>query len=178
MRFVETPIAGAWLIEPAPVEDERGHFTRIFDRSEFSANDLESSFPQWSVSCNLRRGTLRGLHYQADPYGEVKIVRCTAGALFDVVVDLRPDSSSYSNWFAVELTRLNHQALYIPKGVAHGFQTLVDDTEVMYAISTPHHPPAARAVRWNDAAFAIPWPIAEPILSERDRHAPSWEREA
>jgi dTDP-4-dehydrorhamnose 3,5-epimerase len=164
MRFIETPIAGAFIIELEPSEDERGFFARLFDASEFARRGLVADFPQWSISHNLRRGTLRGLHYQAAPHEEVKIVRCTRGAAYDVIVSLAD-----GRWTAVELSDQNRRMLYISAGVAHGFQTLVDHTEMSYFISTEYAPEAARGVRWNDPALAIAWPVADPILSERDR---------
>lgn len=170
MRFIETPIAGAFLIEPEPSEDERGFFARIFDAAEFARRGLETSFPQWSLSYNAKRGTLRGLHYQAPPHEEVKIVRCTRGAVWDVLVDLRRGGT-----VGFELTADNRRALYVPRGVAHGFQSLADATEMCYFISAEYAPDSARGLRWNDPALAIRWPIADPILSERDRSFPDFE---
>jgi dTDP-4-dehydrorhamnose 3,5-epimerase len=167
MRFIETPIAGAYVIEPEPLEDERGFFARILDADEFAKRGLVVPATQWSVSHNKKRGTLRGLHYQAAPHEEVKLVRCTAGAIFDVIADL-----ATSRWFGVELSAANRKSLYVPRGIAHGFQTLTDDAEVMYAIDGAYVPSSARTLRWNDESLAIAWPIADPVMSERDRTAP------
>jgi len=169
MRFIATPIPGAFLVEPERFEDARGFFARVFDAAEFARHGLVTNFPQWSMSFSPRRGTLRGLHYQAAPHEEVKIVRCTRGAAHDVIVSLRDGRS-----FAVELSDENRLALYIPAGVAHGFQTLADRTEMCYFISAEYVPASARGVRWNDPALAIEWPIADPILSERDRSFPDF----
>jgi dTDP-4-dehydrorhamnose 3,5-epimerase len=171
MRFLETPIAGAFIIDPEPSEDGRGFFARIFDAAELAKRGLVTSFPQWSISYNAKRGTLRGLHYQIAPHEEAKIVRCTRGAAHDVIVSLRDGV-----WFAIELSAENRRALYIPAGVAHGFQTLADATEMGYFISTEYAPASARGLRWNDPALAIEWPVADPILSERDRSFPDFER--
>ena len=168
MRFVETPIAGAFVIEPERHEDERGFFARIFDAEEFARHGLVAQFPQWSISYNARRGTLRGLHYQFPPHEEVKIVRCTRGAVFDVIADLRT-----RRWFAVELSASNGASLYIPRGIAHGFQTLVDEAEVAYAIAGAYDPASARGARWDDPSLAIVWPaIEERIISTRDASVP------
>jgi len=169
MRFVELPIPGAFVIEPEPVDDERGFFARLFDAAEFARRGLAASFPQWSISYNARRGTLRGMHYQAAPHEEAKIVRCTRGAAHDVIVSLHD-----GRWTAVELSEENRRALYIPAGVAHGFQTLADATEMCYFISAEYAPASARGLRWNDPALAIDWPVADPILSERDRTFPDF----
>jgi dTDP-4-dehydrorhamnose 3,5-epimerase len=158
VRLRETPVAGVHLVEPERIADERGHFARTFAADEFTAHGLDARVTQCSTSFNARRGTLRGLHYQAAPHGEAKLVRCTRGAIYDVAVDLRPDSPSYRRWTAAELTADNGRALYIPAGCAHGFQTLVDASEVLYQISTPYVPEAARGVRWDDPAFGIDWP--------------------
>jgi dTDP-4-dehydrorhamnose 3,5-epimerase len=167
MRFVETPIAGAYVIEPEPLEDERGFFARILDAEEFAKRGLVVPATQWSVSHNIKRGTLRGLHYQVAPHEEVKLVRCTAGEIFDVVADL-----ATSRWFGIELSAANRKSLYVPRGIAHGFQTLTDDAEVSYAIDGAYVPASARTIRWNDESLAIAWPIADPVMSEKDRTAP------
>jgi dTDP-4-dehydrorhamnose 3,5-epimerase len=166
MRFVETPIAGAYVIEPEPLEDERGFFARILDAEEFAKRGLVVPATQWSVSHNKKRGTLRGLHYQAAPHEEVKLVRCTAGAIFDVIADI-----ATSRWFGIELSAANRKSLYVPRGIAHGFQTLTDDAEVMYAIDGAYVPASAKTVRWNDESLAIAWPFADPVMSEKDRSA-------
>ena len=170
MNFIPTPLAGVWLIEPQRREDERGWFARTFCEQEFSARGLIAQWPQCSTSFNAKKGTLRGLHWQAAPHAETKLVRCTRGALWDVVVDLRADSPTFRKWFATELTPDNGRAHYIPAGCAHGFQTLADDTEVFYQISVPHHSPSARGARWNDPAFGIAWPLPCPILSPADEN--------
>jgi dTDP-4-dehydrorhamnose 3,5-epimerase len=165
------------VVESEPIEDERGHFARTFSSEEFAAHALDARVSQCSASFNARAGTLRGLHYQAAPHGEAKLVRCTRGAVFDVAVDLRPDSPSYLSWCGVELTADNGLALFVPEGCAHGFQSLEDATEVLYQISTPYVPDAARGVRWDDSAFAIKWPQAPPegrIMSDRDAAYPDF----
>lgn len=170
MIFRETPLPGAFTIELQPIKDERGSFARFFCEKEFAAAGLEARFPQWSVSRNTKKYTLRGMHYQEEPNAEVKLVRCTKGAVHDVIVDLRKNSPTYCHWFAVELTSANAIGLYVPKGMAHGFQTLSDDTEVTYYISEFHEPAAGRGVRWNDLLFNIQWPKASSIImSDRDR---------
>jgi dTDP-4-dehydrorhamnose 3,5-epimerase len=174
MRFTETPLAGAVVIDIEPHRDERGLFSRIFCRETFLAAGLPGEFVQASVSHNLRRGTLRGMHFQAAPHEEPKLVRCTRGAIHDVIVDLRRQSPTHCRWFAVELTHANRRTLFVPAGFAHGFQTLVDDTEILYQMAEPYAPELARGVRWNDPAFAIDWPIAPPFMSERDATYPDY----
>jgi dTDP-4-dehydrorhamnose 3,5-epimerase len=175
MNFVPSPIAGAFIVEMEPVADERGFFARFWSREEFRAAGLNPNIEQNSISFNREQGTLRGLHYQAAPHEEVKLVRCTRGAIWDVIVDLRSDSSTFRRWFAVELTPNNGNMLYVPAGFAHGFQTLARETEVLYQISEAYHPELARGVRWNDPAFQIEWPIPNPILSPRDRQFADFE---
>jgi dTDP-4-dehydrorhamnose 3,5-epimerase len=177
MRFTETPLAGAWVIEVDLHEDERGAFARTFDRAEFRARGLNPAVAQCNFSRNRRRGTLRGMHYQAAPHAECKLVRCTRGALFDVIVDLRPGSRTLCEWFGVELSEDTARMLYVAEGLAHGFQTLQDDTTVQYQMSAPYVPGAARGVRWDDPAFGIKWPPAERIMSERDRGFPDYHPE-
>lgn len=175
MIFRELELPGAFVVEPEPAADERGLFARVFDTDEWAARGLETELPQWSVSFNERAGTLRGLHFQAEPHAETKLVRCTRGALYDVIVDLRPSSPAFTRWLSVELTAENRLALYIPKGLAHGFQTLEDATEVFYAISARYEPSAAGGVRWDDPAFGIDWPGAEHrLMSEKDRSWPDF----
>jgi dTDP-4-dehydrorhamnose 3,5-epimerase len=171
MIFRETSVAGARVVEPGPHVDERGFFARLWCRREFEAEGLRADFVQSSLSRSERRGTLRGLHFQAPPWGEVKLVRCVRGAIHDVIVDLRPDSSSYLEHLAVELSEENRFALYVPEGCAHGFQALRDGSEVLYHMTEFHSPGHARGVRWDDPAFGIRWPIPDPVMSERDR---SW----
>jgi dTDP-4-dehydrorhamnose 3,5-epimerase len=176
MLFRELRIAGAWVIDVEPSEDERGLFARTFDRALFAERGLSSDFVQSSTSLSPRAGTLRGLHHQAEPHAECKLVRCTAGAAYDVLVDLRPGSPTHRSWEAVELSSDNRRAVYVPRGVAHGFQTLVAGSELLYMIDRPFEPSATRGVRWDDPAFGIDWP--EPpgarIMSERDRTYPDY----
>lgn len=169
MQFVPTKIAGVFLIEPERREDPRGFFARSWCREEFARHGLDARLVQCNISFNARRGTLRGMHYQAAPYGEAKVVRCTMGAIYDVAVDLRPESATYRQWVAAELTAQNRRMLYIPQDLAHGFQTLEDDSEVFYQMSEFYHPESACGVRWNDQAFQIAWPLADPLLSDKDR---------
>jgi dTDP-4-dehydrorhamnose 3,5-epimerase len=172
MRFRESPLAGAYTIDLDRLEDERGFFARSYCAEEFAARGLAASMPQSSVSFNARRGTLRGLHYQAEPHAEDKLVRCTAGAVYDVIVDLRPRSATARRWFGLELSAANHLSLFVPKGFAHGFMTLCDDTEVLYMISVPYVPGFERGVRWNDPAIGISWPTAPTVVSARDAAYP------
>lgn len=175
MRFVPTSLAGAYLIEQERRADERGFFARTWCAGEFEDHGLDPGLAQCSVSYNRSRGTLRGLHYQAPPFAEVKLVRCTRGALFDVAVDLRPDSPTFQRWVGHELTEDNGRALYIPRGFAHGFLTLADATEIEYQISTPHAPETARGIRWDDPFFGITWPGPVEIIAPRDRDYPDIE---
>ena len=172
MIFAPTPLAGAFVVELERREDERGFFARSFCQDEFAKHGLNPRIAQCNVSFNARRGTLRGMHYQAKPHEEAKVVRCTQGAVFDVMVDLRPDSATFKRWHGVELSASNRRALYIPEGLAHGFQTLTDDAELLYLMSEFYHPECARGVRWDDPAFRIEWPVANPHMSERDRTYP------
>jgi dTDP-4-dehydrorhamnose 3,5-epimerase len=172
MRFVDTGLTGAFVVEVEPSADERGLFARTYCELEFAAHGIDCRFVQCSTSYNRRRDTLRGMHYQADPVAEAKLVRCTRGGAHDVIVDLRPGSTTRLCWFAAELTADNRRAMYVPKGFAHGFKTLTDDTEVYYEISAFYDPQAARGVRWDDPLLDIRWPGGPPILSERDRGYP------
>jgi dTDP-4-dehydrorhamnose 3,5-epimerase len=176
MRFIETPLPGAWVIEPQLLGDERGWFARTFDAEEFSAHGLSPSVVQCNASFNARRDTLRGMHYQAEPHGESKLVRCVRGAIFDVAVDLRADSPTRHRWHAVELSAENGRAFYIPAGLAHGFQTLTDDCEVLYQMGHHYVPEAARGVRWDDPEFGIEWPETRGarIVSARDASYPDF----
>jgi dTDP-4-dehydrorhamnose 3,5-epimerase len=169
MKFNATPIPGAMIIELAPLLDERGFFARSWCENEFKAHGLATRIAQCNVSYNAKSGTLRGLHYQVAPYEEARVVRCTRGAIHDVIVDLRPRSPSFRRWSAVELTASNRSMLYVPEGVAHGFVTLADDTEVFYQASQPYVPACYRGVRWDDPAFGIVWPVPIVQISERDR---------
>lgn len=170
MIFRETRLKGAFIIDMEPSADARGFFARAWCQREFAAHGLKSRFVQCNISYNIKKGTLRGMHYQIAPYAEAKVVRCTRGAIYDVIIDLRPDSLTYKQWVAVELTAENYRMLYVPEGFAHGFQTLKDDTEVFYQMSEFYHPECARGVRWDDEAFGIEWPQSVLILSDKDRH--------
>jgi dTDP-4-dehydrorhamnose 3,5-epimerase len=172
VRFVPTPLAGAFVIELERLEDERGHFARTFDAQEFERHGLDPAVVQCNTSFNARAGTLRGMHYQARPHGEAKLVRCTRGAIHDVIVDLRPDSQTYRRWYGVDLTADNGRMLYVPVDFAHGFQTLEDASEVHYQMSHHYVPDHARGVRFDDPAFGIEWPLPDPTVSERDRQFP------
>lgn len=172
MRFSALQPDGVWLIELEPAVDERGFFARTWDTDEFAAHGLDAAIVQVSVSFSQRRGTLRGLHYQAEPHAEAKLVRCTSGSIFDVAVDIRQGSATRGRWAGIELSAKNRLALYIPPGFAHGLQTLVDDTEVLYQVTTRYSPDHSRGIRWDDPDAAISWPISDPILSPRDRGLP------
>lgn len=173
MIFTETKLKGAHIIEPQPIEDERGFFARTFCQDEFKAHGLNPCVAQCNISYNKKKGTLRGLHYQAPPHAEAKLVRCARGAIYDVIVDLRPESPTFKQWLSVELTAANRRMLYVPERFAHGFQTLEDDTEVFYQMSELYHPECARGVRWDDPAFRVIWPATTGrSISIRDRHHP------
>jgi dTDP-4-dehydrorhamnose 3,5-epimerase len=174
MIFTETAIAGAFVIDVQRREDDRGFFARTFCENELRARGLDTRVAQCNISWNRARGTLRGLHYQEAPHEETKIVRCTRGAIWDVIVDLRRDSKTYRQWTGVDLTAGNRRALYIPHGLAHGFITRVDDAEVLYMMGETYVEGAARGLAWNDPAFAISWPIEPAVISERDRGYPQW----
>ena len=170
MRFLETKLKGAWIIEPELAEDARGVFARTFCQREFEAHRLNPRVAQCSRSFNPRRGTLRGMHYQIAPHEEAKLIRCVRGAIYDVAIDARRSSSTFTQWVAVELTAQNARMLYVPEGVPHGFQTLADDTEVLYQMSEFHHPECARGLRWDDPAFGVAWPLRPPtVMSEQDQ---------
>jgi dTDP-4-dehydrorhamnose 3,5-epimerase len=175
MIFTACPIAGAWLVEVERAADERGFFGRTHCVAEFTARGLAGVFRQSSISFNQRRATLRGMHYQARPHAETKLVRCTAGAVYDAIVDIRPSSATFQRWFGTELTAGNRRALYIPEGVAHGFISLSDETELLYMISTEYVPESARGFRWNDAAIGIEWPMAPAVISARDAGLPAFD---
>jgi dTDP-4-dehydrorhamnose 3,5-epimerase len=169
MIFSETTIRGAFVIDPERFEDERGFFARTYCEREFEAHGLATRMVQCSVSHNEMAGTLRGLHYSVPPHAEDKLVRCARGRIYDVILDLRPDSPSYRRWIGVELSAENQRMLYVPAVVAHGFQTLEPDTDVFYQMSEFYDPACARGVRWNDPAFGIAWPLPTRTMSERDR---------
>jgi dTDP-4-dehydrorhamnose 3,5-epimerase len=175
MKFIRVPLEGAFVVEIEPVVDQRGFFARTWCAEEFRSHGLDPRLAQCGFSFNKRKGTLRGMHYQAEPHAEVKLIRCFAGAIYDVILDLRPASPSYCKWFGVELTASNGKMLYVPEGFAHGFETLADDTQVFYQMSVPYRPELARGVRWNDPLFDIQWPHRDAILSERDRSFPDYK---
>ena len=176
MKFIKTPLDGAYLIELEPIADERGFFARSWCREEFLSHGLNPNLAQCSISFNKKKGILRGMHYQEEPYQEAKLVRCYSGAIYDVILDLRPTSPSHRKWFSAELTATNRTMIYLPKGFAHGFQTLADNCELFYQISESYKPECSRGVRWNDPTFAIQWPIADRIISDRDRSFPDYMR--
>lgn len=176
MVFTETKLKDAYLIDLERLEDERGYFARSWCQREFLAHGLDPKMVQCNVSFNKKRGTLRGMHYQLPPFAEAKLVRCTRGALYDVIIDLRRNSSTFLQWFAVELTAENSRMLYIPKGFAHGFQTMEDNTEVFYQMSEFYSPEHARGLRWSDPLFKIDWPDAERTISAKDKRYENTER--
>jgi dTDP-4-dehydrorhamnose 3,5-epimerase len=175
VRFIETKLKGAYIIEVEPIEDERGFFARSWCQKEFMEHDLNSNLVQCNISFNRKQGTLRGMHYQAKPHEEAKLVRCTMGAIYDVIVDIYPDSPTFKQWVAVELTAENRKMLYIPGGMAHGFQTLVDNTEVFYQMSEFYYPQSAKGVRWDAPIFNIDWPENDQlVISDKDRSYPDF----
>ena len=174
MLFRETVLKGAYVVEPERIVDERGFFARTWCHNEFESQGLNPNLVQCNISFNARKGTLRGMHYQVTPRAEAKLVRCTAGAIYDVIVDLRPDSGTFRRWTGVELNADNRYMLYIPEGFAHGFLTLSDDAEVLYQMSEYYSTEHARSVRWNDPAFGIQWPGEVLVISERDRCYPDF----
>lgn len=174
MRFSETKFSGAWIIDPEPVHDHRGFFARTFCAREFQRHDLQSNFVQHATSSSRLQGTLRGMHFQKDPHAEAKLVSCLKGAIFDVIIDLRPNSPSCRQWQAFELTAENRWRLYIPPGFAHGFQALTDDVEVGYLISAYYEPAAAGGVRYDDPVFGIHWPLPVSVISDRDKGWPDY----
>lgn len=169
MIFKETRLKGAYVIELEQLQDERGFFARSFCQKEFEEHGLNPHIVQCNISYNKKKGTLRGMHYQTPPYEEAKLVGCIRGSIYDVIIDLRPHSDTYCQWFAIELSVNNYKMIYAPEGFAHGFQTLEDDTAVFYQISEFYHPECARGIRWDDSAFGIEWPLLHPILADKDR---------
>lgn len=174
MIFTRTRLVGPFSIDLERREDDRGFFARTYCQREFEAHGLRVNIAQCSISYNRRRGTLRGMHYQVAPRAEAKVVQCATGAVYDVIVDLRPESPTFRRWEAFELTADNRRMLYVPEGFAHGFQTLSDDVSVLYFMTEFYSPEHARGVRWNDPAFGIEWPIADPTVSDRDAGFPFW----
>ena len=177
MKFIETKLKGAYVIEIEPIVDHRGFFARSWCEQEFRDRGLNPSLVQCNISFNTKKGTLRGMHYQTKPYEEAKLVRCTQGAIYDVIIDIRPESATFKKWFAVELSGNNHKMLYIPEGFAHGFQTLKDNTEVFYQMSEFYHPSGVRGIRWDDPEFQIKWRLENKIISERDLSYSFWQDE-
>ena len=172
MIFSKTKFEGVFVIELEPIKDERGFFARSWDTKIFQEKNLNSAIVQCNISISNKKGTLRGMHYQTSPYAEVKIIRCTQGSLYDVIIDLRPNSKTFKKWFGIELNPENHKSLYVPEGFAHGHQTLKDETELFYQVSQVYMPKYEGGVRWNDPNFQIKWPIKDPTISEKDS---SWK---
>jgi dTDP-4-dehydrorhamnose 3,5-epimerase len=172
MIITETRLKGAFLIEPEKLEDERGFFARTFDKKALRHHGIDFDLVESSISFNKKKGTLRGMHYQTEPYGEAKFVHCTGGSIFDVIIDLRPESKTFREWFGIELNAGNHKILYVPRGLVHGFMTLEDDSEVFYQIDQIYKPEHLRGVRWDDEAFKISWPAKPKVISTKDS---SWK---
>jgi dTDP-4-dehydrorhamnose 3,5-epimerase len=175
MIFKDTGLPGAYVVEPERLEDSRGFFARAWCQKEFEKAGLEANFVQCNLSFNTSKGTVRGMHFQKHPYQEVKLVRCTRGEIFDVIVDLVPTSVTYSKWFGIHLTEKNHTMLYVPKNYAHGYQTLCDGSEVFYQVSQFYVPGSEEGLRWDDAELSIQWPINEKVtISEKDKNWPDF----
>lgn len=172
MKFTPAALDGVWIVDLDPHSDERGFFFRTYCREEFARLGLNTDWPQCNLSRNRQRGTIRGLHFQAPPDGEIKLVRCSAGAVFDVVVDVRPGSPTFRRWLGVELSADTGRSLYIPSGVAHGFQTLTDGADVFYMMGSPYMPAASRGLRWDDPTVAVQWPLPAIALSPQDAALP------
>ena len=172
MKFTRGELEGVWIVELEKHSDERGYFARTWCVDEFEKHGLNPRIVQCNTSFNSKRGTLRGMHFQATPHGEAKLIRCTRGAIYDVALDLRRNSATFKRWTAVELNATGNRMLYIPEGFAHGFQSLEDESEISYQMSEYFHPESSRGVRWDDPEAAIRWPIANPIMSQRDRDLP------
>lgn len=168
MIFKETKLKGAFIIEPEVLKDQRGFFARTFCRKEFEAQGLDPNILQCNLSFNAKKGTLRGMHYQVKPFQEIKLIRVTKGSIYDVIIDLRPDSSTFKQWLGLELTAQSRKMLYVPKGFAHGFQTLTDNTEVFYQMSEFYCPESSRGLAWNSPEIGIEWPLDDRIISEKD----------
>ena len=174
MIFTETKLNGAYVIEIEKLEDNRGFFARSWCQNEFKAKGLVSRVVQANVSSNKKKGTLRGMHYQLSPYEETKLVRCTRGAIYDVIIDLRPGSPTYAQWVGVELTAENYKMLYVPEDFAHGFQTLEDDSEVVYQVTQFYTPGSEKGIRWDDPVFSIQWPTDVQVISDKDKSWPDY----
>lgn len=175
MKFTETKLAGAYIIDLHQLEDDRGFFARTFCTQELEEHGLISDVKQANMSRNPKAGTMRGMHYQVDPYQETKLVRCTRGALYDVIIDLRKDSPTYKEWIGVELSEENGRALFVPRDFAHGFVTLTDDTDAFYIVSQSYVPGAEAGIRWNDPQFGIEWPIEPTLVSDKDANWPDYQ---
>jgi dTDP-4-dehydrorhamnose 3,5-epimerase len=176
IKFTETKLKGAFVIDPEKFEDERGFFARSFSQREFENHGINPRMAECNISFSKKRYTVRGMHFQSEPFAQAKLVRCTKGAIYDVIIDLRPESTTFKQWVGVELTAENRRMLYVPTQFAHGFQTLKDDTEVFYQISNVYAPQTEGGVRWNDPAFAIAWPTTNGItINERDRTYPDFK---
>ena len=175
MKFLETPIIDAYVIEIEEINDERGFFSRAWDKKIFEEKKLNSNMVQCNISFNKKKGTLRGLHYQEKPFEEAKLVRCTNGSVYEVIVDLRKDSPSYKKWYGVKLSSKEHNMIYVPEGCALGFQTLEDNTELFYQMSEYYKPEFSKGVRWNDESFQISWPLEVTVISKKDQILPLFE---
>jgi dTDP-4-dehydrorhamnose 3,5-epimerase len=175
MKFTETAIAGAYLIDLERAEDHRGFFARAFSAREFAEKGLVTHYPEINFSSSIRKGTIRGLHYQKWPHQEDKVVRCVRGRLFDVMIDLRPDSPSFLKWAGIEISAESHQAIYVPAGCAHGVQTLEDDTEMLYMVSATYNPAAEAGICWNEPFFGVEWPdVGQRIVTDKDQSWPAF----
>ncbi len=174
MIFIQTQLEDAFVIEPERLSDERGFFARTWCKKEFIQHGLNPDWVQCNISFNLKKGTLRGMHHQAAPHEEAKLVRCTAGAIYDVIIDLRPSSPTFKKWLGIELTSENRKMLYVPEGFSHGFLTLEDNTEIFYQMSRYYAPDSSRGIRWNDPLFNIQWPNEISVISERDKSYPDF----
>jgi dTDP-4-dehydrorhamnose 3,5-epimerase len=170
MKFIETPLKGAFLIELEKVSDDRGFFARYFCKEDFQKQGLNPNLSQISIAFNEKKETLRGMHYQKKPHEEGKLVRCTSGSIYDVIIDLRKESPTFKKWYSVTLKANEYKMIYLPEGFAHGYQTLEDKTEVVYHMSVPFNADTYAGVRWNDKAFNINWIFSEPIISEKDKN--------
>ncbi len=174
MKFITTELEGAFIVQPERIHDSRGFFARAYCREEFEAHGLASNFAQCNISFNTMHGTLRGMHYQVAPHEEAKLVRCTMGAIYDAIIDLRRSSITFLRWIGVELSATNRCMLYVPEGFAHGFLTLANGTEVFYQVSEPYKPTSERGIRWNDPTFGILWPAEPSVISQKDTNYPDF----
>jgi dTDP-4-dehydrorhamnose 3,5-epimerase len=177
MIFIKTKFFGVYIIEIEKYEDERGFFARTWDKNQIKEMGLDDSIIQSSMSYNRKKGTIRGMHYQIKPFEETKLVRCTKGKIFDVIIDLRKDSETFKKWISIELSENNHRTLYIPKGFAHGFQTLEDNTEIIYDISQTHNPEYSKGIKWNDKIIGIKWPLEVTVISKKDSMNPYFDKQ-